>query len=160
MIKLRKHWQYSSPLLKLDSIMTQPSPDTPANPYSDLKRVQETPKLQSIVVLHKVISIWIVFYILTYLIGLLSQLVFPPELAQLIMFSLLVLGFIGSILVFRLASKLGGVVIGIAYGIVSLIPCLGLICLFVINGQAMAYLRENGISTGFGNENPKPKSKP
>lgn len=39
--------------------------------------------------------------------------------------------------------------LGIVLGILTLIPCIGLIVLLVINGKATGVLRENGIGVGL-----------
>jgi hypothetical protein len=54
-----------------------------------------------------------------------------------------------TVFVFLLAMKVYNVVLGIVLGIGTIIPCLGLIILLVVNGKATKILQENGISVGL-----------
>jgi hypothetical protein len=38
---------------------------------------------------------------------------------------------------------------GVVLGILTLIPCIGLIALLIINGKATAVLKNHGIKVGF-----------
>jgi hypothetical protein len=55
----------------------------------------------------------------------------------------------GAIFVFLLATKLYGTGGGIALGILTLVPLLGLIILLIINGKATGILKKHGILVGF-----------
>jgi hypothetical protein len=39
--------------------------------------------------------------------------------------------------------------VGIACGLLALIPCIGLLTLLIINSKATGILRQNGIRVGF-----------
>jgi hypothetical protein len=54
-----------------------------------------------------------------------------------------------TVFVFLLATKTYNVGVGILLGILTLIPCIGLIVLLIINSQATSILRSNGVRVGF-----------
>lgn len=54
-----------------------------------------------------------------------------------------------AVFVFLLAMKINGVGMGVFLGILTLIPCLGLIVLLIVNGQATSVLKKNGIKVGL-----------
>ena len=53
------------------------------------------------------------------------------------------------VFVIRLAAKLYSTGTAIVYGILTIIPCVGLIIMLVVNGAATKLLKENGIKVGF-----------
>ena len=57
--------------------------------------------------------------------------------------AILATGIAATVFVFLLATKAYNVGVGILLGILSLIPCLGLIVLLIINSQATTLLRRN-----------------
>lgn len=87
--------------------------------------------------------------ILIYLLALAGQFFIPPEMRIFLGLGVLLLGLVGSVFVFLLAIRLNGPVLGIVYGVLSMIPCLGLIILLVVNGHATAILKENRIAVGL-----------
>jgi hypothetical protein len=87
--------------------------------------------------------------ILIYLIAVLCQLALPPEIRVLLGMGVLVLGLVGTVFVFLLAIKVYSTGVGILLGILTLVPCLGLIVLLVINGKATSILRQNGVPVGL-----------
>ena len=54
-----------------------------------------------------------------------------------------------TVFVFLLAMKIYSTGMGIFLGILTLIPCLGLIVLLMVNGKATGVLKENGIKVGL-----------
>jgi predicted RNA-binding Zn-ribbon protein involved in translation (DUF1610 family) len=62
---------------------------------------------------------------------------------------LLAAGVGGIIYVFILSSRIYNVGIGILLGILSLVPCLGLLVLLMVNQKATGLLRENGYEVGL-----------
>jgi predicted RNA-binding Zn-ribbon protein involved in translation (DUF1610 family) len=55
----------------------------------------------------------------------------------------------GAVCAFTLAIKLYKTALGIFLGVLTLIPCLGLFILLLINSRATNTLKENGINVGF-----------
>ena len=74
----------------------------------------------------------------------------PMLLAQLaISVAVLVAAIASTVFVFLLATKAYNVGIGILLGILTLLPCIGIIVLLIINSQATSLLQRNGIRVGF-----------
>jgi hypothetical protein len=74
-----------------------------------------------------------------------------PALAVglLLLLALLVAGVAGTVFACMLANKIYGVGGAVLFAILSLIPCLGLIALLVVNSKATGLLRERGYTVGF-----------
>jgi hypothetical protein len=87
--------------------------------------------------------------ILIYLIAVVFQFLIPPEMRLLLGLGVLVVGIAGTVFVFLLATKVYSTGTGVLLGILTLIPCIGLIVLLVINGKATGVLRKNGINVGL-----------
>jgi hypothetical protein len=58
-------------------------------------------------------------------------------------------GLAGMVFVFLLSTKVFGIVLGILLGILTVVPCLGLLVLLIINGKATSVLRQNGHRVGL-----------
>jgi hypothetical protein len=87
--------------------------------------------------------------ILVYIFALVSQFLMPP-----IVRLFLDLAFVSSVVIaaafaFLLATKLFSTRAAVLYGILTLVPLIGLILLFIINGEATTVLREHGIRVGL-----------
>jgi hypothetical protein len=91
----------------------------------------------------------ILICILIYLLAVLAQFGIPAELRLVLALGVLVVGIVGTIFVFLLAMKVYSTVVGVLLGILTLVPCVGLIVLLVVNGKATAILRQNGIKVGL-----------
>mgnify|MGYP006908249900 CR=1 FL=1 len=91
----------------------------------------------------------IIVCILIYLLAVMGQFAVPPELRLFLGLGVFVLGIVGAVFVFLLAMKTYGTALGILLGILSLVPCIGLIVLLVVNGKATNILRQNGIKVGL-----------
>lgn len=91
----------------------------------------------------------IIVCILIYCILVAVQFGIPPEFRFLLALVLLPLGIAGTVFVFLLSTKVYGTGTGVLLGILTLIPCIGLIVLLTINGKATAILRQNGIRVGL-----------
>jgi len=61
----------------------------------------------------------------------------------------LIVGVFGTVFIFLLATKVYSTGIGILLGVLTLIPCLGLIVLLAVNAKATGILRQNGIKVGL-----------
>lgn len=87
--------------------------------------------------------------ILLYLIAVVCQFAVPQEVRLLLGLGVLAVGLTGTVFVFLLAMKVYGVGIGVLLGLLTFIPCIGLIVLLTVNGKATAILRQNGIKVGL-----------
>lgn len=87
--------------------------------------------------------------ILIYLCAVVGQFLLPPELRIVVGLAILLVGLAGTVFVFLLATKVYGVGLGILFGILTFIPCIGLLMLLVINGKATNVLRQNGYRVGL-----------
>lgn len=56
---------------------------------------------------------------------------------------------VATVFVFLLSIKVYGTGLGIVLGVLTLIPCVGLIVLLVVNGKATSVLSRNGIRVGL-----------
>ena len=54
-----------------------------------------------------------------------------------------------AVFVFLLATKVYTTATGVILGVLTLIPCIGLIVLLIINGKATSILKANGIHVGL-----------
>ena len=87
--------------------------------------------------------------ILLQILLVISQFVVPPEMRSIPAVASLLASLAGSVFVFLLAIRVYGMGMGILFGLVCLIPCIGLIGLLVVNGKATTVLRQNGIKVGL-----------
>ena len=106
--------------------------------------------LKAVASSQKAILVCILLYIVC--LGLQIALARSPETAG---FSLyigimaLLVSLAAMVFVFRLAIRVYSTASGILLGIGTLIPCIGLVILLMINGKATKILRENGHQVGF-----------
>ncbi|MEQ8789243.1 MAG: hypothetical protein RIC55_23315 [Pirellulaceae bacterium] len=91
----------------------------------------------------------IIVCILIYLIAVICQFAIPPEIRPFLGLGVLALGVVGTVFVFLLAIKVYSTGVGVLLGILTLIPCVGLIVLLVINAKATGVLKQNGIKVGL-----------
>lgn len=87
--------------------------------------------------------------ILLYLCAVVAQFFVPEQVRLLLGLGVLLVGVAGTVFVFLLATKVYGVGLGILLGLVTLIPCVGLITLLIVNGKATNVLRQNGYKVGL-----------
>jgi hypothetical protein len=87
--------------------------------------------------------------ILIYLIAMIGQFAVPAELGFIIGLGVLVVGLVGTVFVFLLAIKVYNTGVGVLLGILTLVPCIGLFVLLVVNGKATGVLKQNGIKVGL-----------
>ena len=101
--------------------------------------------LRSVAKFQKGILVCILFQ----LVAIIGQLALPPEIRLLISIAVLVVGIVSSVFVFMLAIKVYGTALGVLLGVLSLVPCIGLIVLLIVNGKATGVLKQNGIKVGL-----------
>jgi hypothetical protein len=123
------------------------------NPYQSPRAVERVigvrsgsrEDLRSIATYQKGIMVCILIYV----IAMIFQFALPAELRPLLGLGALAVGLIGTVFVFLLAIKVYSAGVGILLGVLTLIPCLGLIVLLMVNGKATSILKQNGIRVGL-----------
>ena len=87
--------------------------------------------------------------ILVYLLGAPFGMALPPEMKFLVALPILGAAIGGMVFVFLLACKVYNPLLGVLLGILTLVPCLGLLMLLVVNGKATGILKANDIRVGL-----------
>lgn len=87
--------------------------------------------------------------ILLYLLAIGAQTFAPERYGLLLAIGGVSIGLAGAVFVFLLAIKVYGVGVGVVLGLLTLVPCLGLFVLLVVNGKATTVMRENGYTVGL-----------
>jgi hypothetical protein len=106
--------------------------------------------LRSIAIYQKIILICILVYLIAVFGYSAIQMAFPQPLIQVLSIVIYLSStVVGCVFVFMLSIKVYGTVQGVVFGILTLIPCVGLIVLLVVNGKATAILRQNGYQVGL-----------
>lgn len=118
-----------------------PASDQAAFQFVDKRR----PDLKDIALFQKGILVCILLYV----VALCGQIVLPSQLKAAAALALPLIILAGAVFTVLLAVKLYGVVQGILIGLVSLVPCIGLLALLLINGKATKLLKANGVKVGF-----------
>jgi hypothetical protein len=80
---------------------------------------------------------------------IIGQVLAPQGVATVVSIASLLTSLAGSVFVFLLAIRVYGTGMGILFGVLCLIPCIGLISLLIVNGKATSVLRQNGIKVGL-----------
>ncbi len=119
------------------------SPTTPMEAIGVVSGRRED--LRSVAVYQKGILVCI----LVYLIAVFFQFALPPEIRPLVGLGVAMVGLAGMVFVLLLAVKVYNVVLGILLGILTLVPCIGLLVLLMVNGKATTILKQNGIKVGL-----------
>lgn len=101
--------------------------------------------VRSIAIYQKGILVCIVFY----LCDVIGQFFVPEQLRPFLGLGVLLIGLMGMVFVFLLAIKIYGTGAGIVLGLLTFIPCVGLIILLIVNGRATNVLRQNGYTVGL-----------
>src|SRR2546422_1471883 len=90
----------------------------------------------------------IIVCILIYLLAVFVQFALPQPFRVFLGIGILALGIVSTVFVFLLSTKVYTVGLGLLYAFLTLVPCIGLIMLLVINAKATSILRQNGIKVG------------
>jgi hypothetical protein len=101
--------------------------------------------VKTVAVAQKAIMVCILLQIL----AVASQFVIPLQYRPIIAMVAVCVLLASTISVFILAMKVFNIGLGIVYGIGALLPCIGLLVLFVVNQRAIKILRDNGHEVGF-----------
>jgi hypothetical protein len=91
----------------------------------------------------------ILICILLNLCAVFGQFLIPDQLRLLYFLGVLAVGLAGTVFTFLLATKVYGAGLGILLGLLTFIPCLGLIVLLIVNNRATNVLRQNGYTVGL-----------
>jgi hypothetical protein len=105
--------------------------------------------VRAVAVYQKGILVCILVYLLSIFAQIGGQFVVPAPLVLLFGLLGLAAGLAGTVFVFLLSTKVFGVALGILLGILTIVPCLGLLVLLIINGKATNVLRQNGHRVGL-----------
>jgi hypothetical protein len=105
--------------------------------------------VRAVALYQKGVLVCILLYFCCILGQIAAQFVLPPSTAILFGLGVIVAGLAGLVFVFLMATKVYGVGIGIAMGVLTLMPCLGLIVLLLVNGKATKVLQQNGFRVGL-----------
>ncbi len=73
----------------------------------------------------------------------------PPDLRIFLLVALVIVGLISAGLVVLLCLKVYSTAAGILMGLLSLVPCIGLIVLLIVNTRAPQILQDNGFKVGL-----------
>ena len=91
----------------------------------------------------------IIAFIAIYLGLVVVQFAIPPETRIFLAIVAVPMFLIDAVLVFLLATKVYTTPVVVILGILTLVPCVGLIVLLIINGKATSILKANGIHVGL-----------
>src|SRR5207249_7556152 len=78
-----------------------------------------------------------------------AQFALPPELRPLMLIPVGPVVLTATVFVFLLSIKVYGPAMGIVLAVLTLIPCVGLIALLVVNSKATSTLQRAGFRVGF-----------
>ena len=91
----------------------------------------------------------VIVCILVYFLLVLLQFTIPPDLRFLLGLAVIGLGLVGTVFVFLLAFKVYSKPEAIALGILTIVPCVGIVALLLVNTRATKMLKQNGVQVGF-----------
>ena len=91
----------------------------------------------------------VIFCILAQIVLVVLQFVFPPDLRLFVGLASMAASVAGTVFVFMLALRLYSTATGVVLGVLTLIPCVGLIVLLVVNSRATAFLQRHGVKVGL-----------
>ena len=124
--------------------MTQVPP-----PQNTLSYASSPQGIREIASRQKVIILCILACILIVLGLVVGQSTLPPVVLLVLVLAYYVAGITGTVFVFLLATKIYGTGVGLLLGILTLIPCIGLIVLLIVNAKATTILKQNGLKVGL-----------
>jgi hypothetical protein len=78
-----------------------------------------------------------------------ARFLLPPELGIFLAAGLVILFLVQLVSVVFLATKVFNVLTGVIYAIGTIIPCIGLLILLIVNNKATEILRKNGHHVGL-----------
>jgi hypothetical protein len=118
-----------------------------------MRRTRSAADLRAIAAYHKVLILWLVAQLLIwvgYVGAILTELARDNgEAAVLLLWFTALIGLVAAVFVVLLEAKLSGPVLGVFLGLLTVVPCLGLVILLVVSVRATGALRENGVRVGL-----------
>jgi hypothetical protein len=134
-----------------------PSEPSSDNPYAPPKRIgkaksgkgKKKAELRSIAQYQRFLMISILSYIVTYIAFFAAFRGGAPAVALLFLAAVVIAGLAATVFSFMLTMRISNVGMAILVLLLSVIPCAGLIALFIVNGIATRRLRDAGIDVGF-----------
>ncbi len=125
---------YQSP--KADLTKPKPNPKAPSHTREELRRIA---------VYQKGVETCLAAYVVL----LAGQVLAPPDYQVFPGVGAIVVAIAGTVVGCLLAIRTCGTGVGIVFGLLSLVPCFGLIMLFHLSNDARVILKENGIKVGL-----------
>jgi len=119
------------------------------SPQSPLDYASSDAGLREIAGRQRAIILCILGQIFLYVILVSMQNRAPLMLALAVLLLFLAVTLTGTVFTCLLSIKLYGTAVGVVLGILTLVPCVGLIVLLIVNGKATAILKKNGIAVGL-----------
>ena len=120
---------------------------THPNPIIEYRKSPEG--VREIAQRQRAILLCILGIFILYGLAIVGQTAFPPIVVLIIAFLILAVDLTAVVFVFLLTTKLYGIGIGLLLGFLTLVPCVGLITLLVVNGKATTILKEAGLKVGL-----------
>ena len=105
--------------------------------------------VRAVAVYQKGILVCILVYLLSIIGQIAAHLAMPAPPVLLFGLVSLAAGLTGTVFVFLLSTKVFGVALGILLGVLTILPCIGLLVLLIINGKATTVLQQNGHRVGL-----------
>lgn len=87
--------------------------------------------------------------ILIYIIAAVGFYFIPPDLKWIGLIIVVPLALTATVFVFLLAAQTYGPIVGVLLGLLTLVPCVGLLVLLIINSRATSTLQLHGIRVGL-----------
>ncbi|MBX9792269.1 MAG: hypothetical protein K2Y37_25500 [Pirellulales bacterium] len=116
--------------------------------------------LRSVAIYQRGVMICILLYFAVYLGATATQALLegrpePPLFVGIFLgLAMLAVAVAGAVFVFLLSIKVYGTGLGVLFGVLTLVPCVGLLALLSVNSKATSILRLNGVKVGFLGANP------
>ena len=124
-----------------------PSPETEAKVMQAIgaRRTRTRDDLKSIAKVQQ----GIIVCIMVYLASMACLWSLPPEIRPLVSMVVVGVWIVCAVFVFQLSSRVYSTSTGVVLGILTVVPCIGLVVLVTVNGKATEILKKNGIKVGL-----------
>ncbi len=91
----------------------------------------------------------IMICILAYVVAFACQFAVPEGLRMVLLAAMFIVSITATVFVFLLAMKVYSTGLGVLLGILTLVPCIGLVVLLIVNAKATKILKQNGVKVGI-----------
>jgi hypothetical protein len=119
------------------------------NPTPILEYSKSPTGIREIARRQRVILLCILAQLCLYALMLMLRSSIPPALSLLLLVLIWVVNIVATVYIFLLATRIYGTGLGILFGILTLIPCVGLVILLIVNAKATTLLRAVGLKVGL-----------